>query len=191
MKIRHVDAFTLTLLSVSILMNVFLAARVHRLIAELTPPPPDVVAAGVKVATVEAKGLDGKKVSIGFSDADRPAVLYVFSPSCKWCAKNYNNLTKLYAMKQNDYRFVGISLASEDLPEYVTAKKFPLRVIQQVSSQNIRNLHLNETPETIVVDRTGTVTKAWAGAYTAKMCREIEAYFGLPPYSLSAASAAS
>ena len=168
----------------SVLLNVFLTVRVH----SLTPRPPTLIAVGSKLNDLQAQDLSGRKVTVAFNKANRPIVLYVFSPTCQWCAKNYNNIIRLNALRQSDYRFVAVSLSTQGLNTYVMSKKFTLEVIQQLAEKDISDLHLDETPETIVVDRTGTVTKVWAGAYNAKKCREIEAFFRLPPNTLSDAS---
>jgi hypothetical protein len=179
------DVFTAGILTLSIALNIGLAAKVHRQNGLLTPPPLDVVAAGSQILPLDAQDLIGNRKHIVFASADKPVVLYVFSPACGWCAKNLNNIKELYALKHDDYKFIAVSLSPNDLTEYISQTSFPLEVMKEPSKESIHNLHLGSTPETIVIDRSGAVNRVWSGGYDAGACREIEKFFQIPDNSLT------
>jgi hypothetical protein len=115
-------------------------------------------------------------------------VLYAFTPTCGWCAKNLSNIKEIYRLKNPEFEFIGVSLSPNGVPEYISQNRFPLDVVKDSSATSREKFHLNETPETIVVDGSGTVKQVWLGAYTSETCRKIEQFFQLPKGSLNAAS---
>lgn len=108
---RILESSSTILLMLSVALNVGLALKIRHLDTLLTPPPPEIAAVGSRVASLDVKDLLGNQQHVSLATG-RPVVLYVFSPTCKWCAKNLSNLKTLYALKHNDYKFIGISLSS-------------------------------------------------------------------------------
>jgi hypothetical protein len=174
------DWFLLLLLSVSLLTNVVLglgllrAARHATGSAQAARPT---LAVGAPVSSIEADRVGGGRETLQFSDHSRPTVLYVFTPSCIWCARNLENLRALSRLSSaGAIRLIGLSL-DPDVADYVRRERldFPVYV---PSAAAIKALGLGVTPHTMVVAG-GQLEHAWRGAYSAAVGREIEARFGL------------
>ena len=75
--------FVTVLLALSLGMNIYLARRAFG------PPPsaPEVLARGERVPPLSVIGLDGEKTTRACEG--KPTVLYIFTPSCPWCRKNW------------------------------------------------------------------------------------------------------
>jgi hypothetical protein len=143
---------------------------------------------GVRIPSMDAYDLQGRVRHIDFIGANgggESRVLYVFSPTCKWCAKNLANIKKLYALKHTSFEFIGVSLESDNLQQYIKSSGFPLDTVSSPSSGAVDTLHLDSTPETIVIDSSGVTRKVWTGAYRSTDCRDIEKYFQIPEGALS------
>jgi hypothetical protein len=50
---------------------------------------------------------------------DLPLIVYVLSPTCKWCKANIPSVDALVTQTQGRYRFVGVSGTSIGLTEYI------------------------------------------------------------------------
>jgi hypothetical protein len=77
------------------------------------------------------------------------------------------------------YNFVGISLQSQGLREYLAANGYPFPVYTDMRDEDVKRYHLGSTPETIVVNPAGTVLKSWVGAYQGSVKSDVEAFFKL------------
>jgi hypothetical protein len=104
-------------------------------------------------------------------------ILYWFSPSCPWCAKNIQNVKALSSAVGNGYRLVGIALDSPELRAYAENAKitFPIYSINETVR---RAWKLQGTPTTIVLGAHGEVQRVWIGAYEHNSQIEIERFFG-------------
>lgn len=164
------------LVFISLSLNVGLAIKVHNLraprIAEETT--------GVVLRQIPVRDITGAPSLLKFDNsAGKGTVIYVLSPSCHWCAQNVNNITSLAKERGSDYRFVGLSLNAPDLKAYTDslALSFPVYSIQ--SWNDIKELTLGSTPQTIVVNTQGQVIKNWIGAYANDRQRDIENFFSV------------
>lgn len=95
----------------------------------------------------------------------------------------HRNLLRVYRM---DFR-QKFSLATASV---LPCSRFPLIFLK--SEDQMRELGLSGTPETLVVDTGARVEKVWPGAYLEPTRTEMEKYFGLalPNVSTEAATAA-
>jgi peroxiredoxin len=169
------------MLGVSLVTNLLLAYRVKTLgdsLAELTSPPPG-LQVGATVSPIKAHALDGQPDVISYGEADRPVVLYVFTPQCSWCARNLANLKALLAHEQGAYRFVGLSLTDKEVKEYASKNGLNFPVYFNPTEEAMREYKLGGTPQTIVISREGKVLKNWVGAYTGQQQTEVEQFFQL------------
>jgi hypothetical protein len=55
--------------------------------------------------------LDGQPEVISYHETNQATVLYVFTPTCIWCARNLNNLKTLLANDSDHYRSIALSLS--------------------------------------------------------------------------------
>ncbi|HEY5380981.1 MAG TPA: TlpA disulfide reductase family protein [Acidobacteriaceae bacterium] len=166
-----------TMLALSLGLNVYLASngglRPH-------PKPVALLKPGASVpSSISMEDATGKPVRVNFADDTRPTVLYVLSPQCGWCKRNEANMKALYAADSDKYRFVGVSLVSQNLAQYVSDKREPFPVYLLPSKDVMEKLHVIGTPETIVVGPDAKVIHAWSGVYIQQNQPEVEKYFGV------------
>ena len=90
-----------------------------------------------------------------------------------------DNFKTLLGKESGEYRFVGLSLSADALPEYVSKNDLKLPVYSGLSNGTKAAYKLSGTPQTIVISPEGRVLQNWMGAYVGKQKDEIEAYFGV------------
>jgi peroxiredoxin len=166
--------FLLALLAVSLGINTFLAYRV--LTANRMAPPPKPLVAGDSAPPLELKTLDGRLATLGYSEPARPTVLYVFAPSCGFCAANAENIRHLAKSTGGAFRFIGVSLSEKDLDGYLETHElgFPVYTVTPATQ---KAYGLGSVPQTLVVSESGKVLQSWMGAYRDEAEREVERYF--------------
>lgn len=120
----------------------------------------------------------GTPVVVAF---DRPTLLYVFSPSCSWCDRDYENLLAMGRELSGQYQVVAVTRTSNKLSEYVGRKPHPgvVLAVDAASLPKEMALSLGLTPQTVVVDTGGLVQRVWAGALFDSRLREAELFFRL------------
>lgn len=162
-------------LSVSLGLNVYQGLKLKGAFAPATG-----VQAGMRFPQrLPLLDQDGKSAELSFAQDSRPTVLYVLSPLCGWCKRNEANIKALTAQVGSRFRFVGLSIEGKNLKDYVAQNHAPFPVYLVSSQQQIQDFHLDGTPQTVVVDASGKVEKAWPGAYLAKSQKEIQSFFGV------------
>jgi thioredoxin-related protein len=120
---------------------------------------------------------DGAIYVIDFADTDKSTVLYVLRPDCLWCARNLNNVQALVKARSASFRFIGLSLSSNGVKEYVRANSLGFPVYSVASTDIVQALHLGNTPQTIVVTSRGKVIQDWIGAYLDTNQSGVENFF--------------
>jgi len=165
-------------LVVSVVLNVVLAHKVRSLtyarsakIAELQ------LKIGTAVPPITAKRLGGHQETISYQGTNQSTVLYIFTPPCAWCARNMDNLKTLLDKEGGRYRFIGLSLSEETLPDYVAKNDLKLPVYSGLSLETLKTYKLGSTPQTIVVTREARVLQDWSGAYVGDQKSQVEAFF--------------
>jgi peroxiredoxin len=167
----------------SLAMNIALSFKVHSLRSELMAS--QTLAAGTKLARLSVQDGTDKRVILHFDQGVRPTIIYVFSPSCGWCAKNLSNIRRLYAMRHTDYDFIGVSLTTEGLSEYLKEAGLEMPIYSLPSDTDLHNYHFGGTPETIVIGADGIVEESWEGAYGGQNYAEIRRFFRLEDGSIT------
>lgn len=185
--IRKNDPFLLGLLIASLALNVYLGWNLKRSrsepgraqeAAQLSP--------GMTVGPVTATSLSGERETISYADAGKPTVFYVFTPACSWCERNTPNINAIVGLKGEAFRFIGLSLADEDLPRYVESHRFVFPVYTGLTPESVQTLRLAGTPQTIVVSPEGRVLKNWVGAFGSDVQPEVEEFFNVKLPGLTA-----
>jgi hypothetical protein len=132
--------------------------------------------AGDSVAAMPT--IEGTNAHASFN-VQRPTLLYVFSPQCKWCDANYANMRAVYEAANSQYDFVGVTQNTTGLDEYLKRQPFPGRVIvadgSRLPAEQANDLGV--TPQLLVVDQSGAIQRAWAGALFGAKLAEAEAFF--------------
>jgi hypothetical protein len=176
--IRKNDLFLLVLLIASLSLNVYLGWNVKRSSRDpAKPPEPPKLSSGVTVHPITAMSLSGKQETISYADYDKPTVFYIFSPTCIWCERNTKNINAVAGLKGDSFRFIGLSLADENLSGYVESHHLSFPVYKSLTPESIEMLGLGPTPQTIVISPDGRVLKNWNGAYSASIQSQVEEFF--------------
>jgi peroxiredoxin len=164
-----------------VLALVIIAIQGHRIMV-LTEGPSQTagLVPGARVSGFDAFDVFGTKATIAYDPSDlRPTVLYVFSPSCIWCARNAAAIGKITSELSNRYRIIGLSLDSENLALYISDHKMAFPVYTNLPDSVIDSYQLGPTPTTIVIAPNGRVLKTWVGAYTGPTQSSVESFFSI------------
>src|SRR5258706_10324955 len=94
---RSGGMFHYLLFGLSLILNVALIVRVGRLESERpaarTSSNPLVI--GDIVPAIDGVGPDGKNSTLSLADQKVGTVIYVFTPTCPWCERNWQNMHAL------------------------------------------------------------------------------------------------
>lgn len=130
-------------------------------------------------SSLALKTPEGKAVTLTWKEEKRPTFLYIFQPSCIWCARNLGAL-RAVTNHPGNYRFVGLSVNAKGVRNYLSNNNLGFPVfVSSPATQLDKVLRVYATPETIIVSDSGKVTHIWLGAYGGKKKSEIEKLFGV------------
>jgi len=178
-SIRIACLIATLLLICSASLNVLLAQKVRQLREWIHLIKSETrLAEGSLVPPIAVRDVNGHPAIISYEQTDLPTLLYVFTPSCGWCAKNMANIKALADQARDRYRIIGLSLSSKNLRGYVAEHSLDFPVYE-VSAESARSYRLGGTPQSIVVSVDGKVLRNWGGAYSGTLQQEIEQYFGV------------
>jgi len=164
----------MALLLLSVGVNVLQAHKIRTLVLSNRPA---VSLIGRAVPSISGATLDRQPVTIALQGRV-PTVIYHFSSSCGWCDRNWANVEVVVAAARGRYRVIAVS-TEQGLKAYVEQRGLSVEVIEELSQDAERLLNLSGTPTTITVGADGIVTHEWAGAYTARVARQVEELFGV------------
>lgn len=128
---------------------------------------------------IPVKTLDGNPARIEAQADGRPTLLYVFSPQCAWCARNYESVKTLASRVRPKYRVIALSLNDHGLRESLRTAPLPFEVYSNPSADAVATYDLAATPTTLVFSPDGQILRAWRGAYAGRVRTEVQRYFGL------------
>jgi peroxiredoxin len=165
------------LLALSLILNILLASEVSSLRkAVLATKAETRLNVGTEVPIIQGHSVDGRKEVLNYGAFTTPVVLYVFTPQCKWCKKNLDNLHKLIDNSGANYHVVGLALTSMGLKDYLDKEHLLFPVYTDLDESTKFIYHLGGTPQTIIVSPEAKILKVWTGAYQDSIRGEIEAY---------------
>ncbi len=167
-------------LILSVALNVLLARQLgqqRRLIENMTAPSG--LLQNESVPSFSGKDPNGNPFDVTYSANMGDTILYIFSPDCGWCTKNIENIRTLSTHINSSNRFIGISLSSENLKNYLIQCGFNIPVITNLDKSTIAAYKFGGTPQTLVISSDGRVLQNWSGAYKNEIKDEIESYFGV------------
>jgi peroxiredoxin len=126
------------LLGVSVVINIIQGTRLLRLSdADAEQASRGEPHSGMVMPDLEVKDLSGRKVVLDYRATTKSTVLYVFTPSCSWCALNSENLSSLAKQIPVDYRLIGVSLSGDGLENYMKAHSISFPVYRDPSPDGI------------------------------------------------------
>ena len=168
------------LLVCSLGINMLLARRVSKLTTLVSRMKFESrLVAGDKVPAITARDPEGRTAVLDYAGTDLPTVLFVITPKCGWCTKNIMNMRTLAASASDRYRFVGLSLESDKLVDYITRNQLEFPVYTDLPLVPMKQYKLGGTPQTIIVSPKGEVLKVWSGAFAEDLQKDVESYFGV------------
>jgi hypothetical protein len=173
-RVFKVDSVLLVILIGSLSINVYLGTRRER---PVVPPPqvrPALITEGTAAPVFRGTYPTGASVSLQFRD-NRSTLLYVFSPTCRWCERNLANIKSIISARR-DLRIIGVNIGPKLDVDAATKQPFP--EIVQPDVETIRAFHFSGTPSTVLITG-GIVVHSWEGAYSASTAAEIAKAFAV------------
>ena len=172
---------TLLLILVSVLASNLLLAKENRdLKRQVVRTGQQYLGGGDLVPTLRGLDLDGKIKTVSYGHEDKATLVFVFSPACGWCKINLPNWQAILDQASGRYRLVAVSISREQTAEYVD--KYGLSkasVIVEPEPRDLLTYKFQLTPQTILVDPSGTVKKNWLGAFGSEEREDIENTLGV------------
>ena len=168
------------LLVCSLAINLLLTRRVASLKRTISVIKSESqLAEGDLLPAIVAKDPQGHPARLDYGETDLPTVVFVFTPTCGWCTKNVMNMRALAEKASDRYRFVGLSLSSDKLIDYITENKLEFPIYTDLPIVPMKEYKLGGTPQTMVVSPKGQVIKTWSGAFAGDTQKQVEGYFGV------------
>lgn len=180
---------SIVLLLLSVSLNVALAGKVKTLRGALAALKSEAsLKVGESITDLNVTDRRGVAQLVRFADVNVPTILYVFSPTCSWCARNKENVRVMAEATRGRFRVVGLSLTETKLTEYIAEQQiaFPVYLVPEALRVQLK---LGGTPQTLVVDTDGRLQKNWRGAYMGALEADVESSLGLSLPGLLAAAA--
>jgi peroxiredoxin len=177
-RANRADWFVLVLLALSLGLNVLMGVMIVRFSTPTTPAI-TMLKTGSEVPALQVETLQGTAATIKYDEVSTPTVLYVFTPSCQWCAKNLDNLRTLaQSARAGKYRLVGISL-DPNVSQYLKDEGLDFDVYVKPSLETLQSYGFGVTPQTFIISNTGKLQKMLNGAYVGQSQADLEAHLGL------------
>jgi peroxiredoxin len=179
------DWALLALLALSLSFNVLIAFRftmagsntpqLNATNANRAPAP----AVGSAMPPVMVHRLGGGSEAITWGGQARPTLLYVFTPSCRWCGRNAKNLKALADRIKDSHRIVGLSLDPdvEAVGAYARAHEMNFPIYIRPHGEAVAAYRFGATPQTFLLDSSGKLVHSWIGAYAGPVGEEIKGVF--------------
>lgn len=181
----------LVLLAASLLGNVYLAksrASLERAlsITPLMASSPVESKIGTFVDRLSVTNAAGAESTLAL-EGKKKTVVYIFSPSCHWCAVNYSSILALAKQRSEEYSFVGLSVSSDatSLHTYLAKHPYPFPSYADNSTADLAKLGFIGTPETIVIGENGKIEQHWRGAFGKATGKDVQQFFAVSLPDLS------
>lgn len=168
----------LLVLAASLSLNVVLGLRLSQAVPMAQAGR---IPEGARIRELPVRDAAGVASTLSFTDP-RPTVLYIFSPVCKWCARNEANIAALVKRIGARYRFIAVSTTDNAFREYVAKAnvEIPFFVVDGVPLSQSADLAflngLGTTPQMLLISG-GKVEKAWVGAFSETVQVQVERFF--------------
>lgn len=179
-KANFIPLIFLLVLSASLAGNVYLGRIVRsvRSTAQITHGTSQEARTHQQLGSMAVTRPDGSGTRISLR-GDRPTILYVFSPSCSWCAKNFQNIQTLSVQSKDRYQFIGLSTGSHDLGDYLKTHHLSFPAYEGVSDSDLKAIDYRGTPQTVLVSSSGVVEHNWPGAYMGGTADAIQKFLNV------------
>lgn len=176
----RIDRLLIVLLLGSVGFNVYQAWQ-PRLRADQAGGYNSLKMAGRSAPEFTATDRSGKSLVIRTNE--KPLLLYVLRPGCKYCELNTQNMQAMWKQLSNRYKFVGLNIGDESrLDDYLKANPLPFEVLSietaQAQSEELQSYSFSATPALYLIEG-AKIQRAWAGAFSHFSQADIEKVFGI------------
>jgi thiol-disulfide isomerase/thioredoxin len=130
--------------------------------------------AGKEVKLISGIDVDGSPMNVDPSKG-KATVLMVYSPTCPYCELNWPNWSSLAKTDQDrNINFVAVDITGKAAPDFLAKKGIAqIRSMHRMDPQEIVDLNLILTPETILIGSDSKVIKAWYGVLSKENSAEL------------------
>ena len=128
---------------------------------------------GILLPGLHGKGLDGRDLTISYGNVNQETLLFVFSPTCPHCKRNWPVWLDL-ARQAAGKRVVFVNAGGPLPPHFGDIYSFDSRIVlADTSPESILRYSFFETPLTILVSPQGRCEKVWAGELGTERAQQI------------------
>jgi|GEM_PF-3627179 len=182
-KVNTPDRLLLIVLGLSLLANIgqyvlrlrarqaVLPYTVNRYERNLLPQP------GATLASLHLLNADGSKTELQFGSNELPTIVYVLSPTCKWCQRNLQMIDALVTQLHGRYRVIGISNTPIGLQDYIHKISPPFPIYYPDPNYTNATITTDITPRTLLFSSSGSFIQGWNGAYINQTKSDIAMFF--------------
>ena len=160
--------FSLILVS-SMAANVALMNANRELSAELSRKT--TVPIGVVLPPLEGEDLSGNAVKVAAANPGHPTVLFVFSPTCQFCASNWPNWKSILSSEaQSGWRPVFVNTGIPSAPDFQKSHGIDHYItLEKITPGTQLAYRFSATPETIILNSEGKAVQMWVGELPPKV----------------------
>lgn len=160
--------------------NLLLAKKNRALDRQLMRKGQQYLGVGDHVPTLRGLGLEDGIKTVSYGQEGKDTLIFVFSPACGWCKINLPNWQAIVDQASGRYRVVALSILREGTAEYVAKHGLSkASVIVEPEPRDLLAYRFQLTPQTILVDSSGTVKRNWLGAFASEERRDVESTLGV------------
>lgn len=176
--LKRIDVLLLLVILILTVTNVFLLRQNRSLKAAMALNSPASLQEGTLLPSFTANTILGQRRTVDFSASEK-TVLLVFQADCPAC----EHIVPLWKDLKVDcdrrqFQVFGISLDNQaKTNSFLTSKGLDLESFAGLDAAFKDRYGLRETPLTIVINRTGTVEKVWAGLPDNETAQDVRNYF--------------
>lgn len=126
---------------------------------------------GARAPAMTVRTVTGSISSVNFAGNGKPTIVYLFAPTCVWCARNAKSIDALARALSTTHQVIGLSRTDVGLADYVRERG----IAYPVYSTTARAFAGRGTPTTYLISATGVVEAIWQGAWVPHTKKAIEA----------------
>jgi hypothetical protein len=160
-------------LAASVALNLTLSVKLR----DVLRATPSAIERGAVLPELALHSGSGGSVHITYGPGERATVFYYYSPTCRWCERNWASVDALIAQVQTRFRFVAVSAAPPP-PAILRRLAQSVTIGYGLSPELQRRYGFGGTPHTLVVSPEGRVVQSWVGAYNGDKARGGELFSG-------------
>jgi peroxiredoxin/uncharacterized membrane protein YphA (DoxX/SURF4 family) len=132
---------------------------------------------GDTLKTIKVYEISDRTIELKFKGSN--FLIFLFKTSCDPCIENFDNWIKLSdEIKEKEVRVFAISLDSAAATKkFILEKKTKFPIYHSVDNEFKQQFKAYVTPQTVLIDESGTVIENWKGILSAEQLSEIKNNF--------------